>query len=148
MEPIDLTCAKCNTSWKLIKAEGVIACPYCKAIVDSLVTSNTSQPVEPTPVGSESIPIEAKPAETAAAPMDPIPSMQASTPVALPADLVDDADDPGVRADYDDRHQAPRRSGMHPLLKVFIILLILFILVPLAVIVLFAVVCAVMFSGG
>jgi len=57
---------------------------------------------------------------------------------------MDDADDPGVRADYDDRHDARRRSGMHPLLKVFIILLIISILLPLAVVILVAVVCAAM----
>ncbi len=154
MEPLDLTCAKCNGTWKLIKAEGTITCPYCKVIVDSPPLASSSETTVPAPVPSESPVTAEKPPEPGATNE---PAQAEPDPVATPATdsipllarldrpsaVMDDADDPGPRADYDDR----RRSGMHPLLKVFIILMILFILVPLAIVILIAVVCAVMLSG-
>lgn len=160
MEPIDLTCAKCNATWKLIKAEGAIACPYCKAIVDSPTVTTSSAPTVPAPVPSEVPLSEVKPAERAVS-NEMLLAVPASVPPAppitdsihllerldRPSASMDDADDPGSRADYDDRYYARRRSGIHPLLRVFIILMILFILVPVAVVILVAVVCAVMFAG-
>lgn len=155
MEPLDLTCAKCNATWKLIKAAGAIACPYCNAVVDSPKITSSSAAMVPAPVSSEVNATAEKPAENSVS-NEVSPPVPASFPVS-PTDAnsipsfarqarqsVNDADDPGVRADYDDRYDAKRRSGMHPLLRVCIILMILLILVPVAVVILVAVVCAAM----
>lgn len=158
MEPIDLTCAKCNATWKLIKAEGAIACPYCKAIVDSPTPTISSPATVPAPVPTEATAALEKPPESAASEAArPVPDSDSIAPTEAnsipmlarlgPFPTMDDADDPGVRADYDDRHDAQRRSGMHPLLRVFIILLILFILLPVALVILIFVVCAVMLAA-
>ena len=135
MDPIDLTCPKCGTGWKLIKAgDAPITCPHCKAAID-----------------------QGKPA-TATVPPPPV-EVRASVPVAPPSSAatgerpaaqteISDADDPGIGA-------APRasmpitdipRRGRHPLVTVAVVLLLL-ILVPLALVACLFAVCAVIFRG-
>jgi len=138
MEPIGLTCPKCGAAWKLIKAgKGPITCPQCKAALDGTpaAAASSAKPPEPT-------------APTPATPLVPSepPPLPALSPVALPP--VADTDDPALVADYDDRAEPQRRRGMAPLLKVAIILLALMILVPVGVMILLLVVCAVMFAAG
>src|SRR5206468_6857549 len=58
-----------------------------------------------------------------------------------------DVDDPALAADFDDQFVQHRRPGKHPLVRVILVLLLLFILVPLAVFVLFAIVCAIMIAA-
>ena len=138
MEPVSLTCPRCAASWKVIKAgKGPITCPQCKATLDGPAASPA--PADPAPQDREQTP------PAAPAPPPGPPPLPAIGPVPLPP--VADVDDPGLHADYDDRHEPPRRRGMPPLLRVALILLILMILVPLSLFVLFAVVCAVLIAG-
>jgi hypothetical protein len=58
-----------------------------------------------------------------------------------------DVDDPALAADFDDQFVQNRGPGKHPLVRVILILLLLFILVPLAVFVLFAIVCAILIAA-
>jgi len=119
MDPTSLTCPKCAKSWKLIKAgKGPVTCPHCKAALGD--APNSSEPARPEPVAAISTPT-------------PQPDVQ-------------DADDPGLRADYDDRPDPRRRSGMHPLLKAMIILLLLLIFVPIAIVILLLIVCTALFA--
>jgi hypothetical protein len=127
MEPTSLTCPKCGKSWKLIKAgKGPVTCPHCKAPLGDAPA--TTEPVAPEPVAVPS------PAATATISSPP------------PQPDVQDADDPGLRADYDDRPEPRRRTGMNPLLKAMIILLLLMIFVPVAIVILLLVVCAAIFA--
>jgi len=71
------------------------------------------------------------------APTTSIPDVRAPGPGA-------DVDDPALAADFDDQFVPQRRPGKHPLVRLILVLLLLFILVPLAVFVLFAIVCAIM----
>jgi hypothetical protein len=122
MDPIDLTCPKCGTAWKLVKAgDGPITCPNCRA------------PMEGSPPAS--------------APVAPAPP--AATPAPAPAAPdVSDADDPGIGTVPRVHRPVPDvpRRGRHPLVTVAVILMIL-ILVPLALVACLFAVCAVMFRG-
>jgi hypothetical protein len=118
MEPTPLTCSKCGASWKLIKAgKGPVTCPQCKAALDG----------SPPALGRA----------------NPVPTAPAIAP--SPAE-VSDADDPGLRGGFVRSlpDPVPPRRRTNPLLRAMVILLLLLILVPLAAIVLFAVVCAVL----
>jgi hypothetical protein len=136
MDPINLTCPKCGTGWKLIKAgDGPITCPNCKAPID----------------GSPSVPVPAAPAPVEIrpplpAPVPTVPTVPAEPP--RPAPDVSDADDPGIGVPPRARFpvaDVPRR-GRHPLVTVAVVLLII-ILVPLALVACLFAVCAVMFRG-
>ena len=132
MEPTDLTCGKCGKSWKLIKAgAGPVTCPHCKAPLDT-------SPVTPVAIGT---PVTTKPA-TIAPSNTPAKEL---TPSSLSS--VSDSDDPGLRADYAERDIRPR-SGRNPLRRVILILVLLFVLVPVALFLLFLIVCAVMIAAG
>jgi hypothetical protein len=112
MEVTPLTCPKCATSWKLIKAgTGPITCPHCKAPLDDG-------------------PIAATPATTTVA------TPAVSVPRAVP-----DGDEPGLQADYDDKMEPPARRATHPLLRMSLILLLLMTLTPIALVIVLLVVC-------
>lgn len=149
MEPQSLTCAKCGTSWKLVKAgTGPVVCPNCSAPISGIpgkAKSTETKPAEP-PVPA-SAPVATVEPPTPPTPAPPVVPPTEPTNVAIPFSDFSDADDPGLKADYDDRPDGRRRSGMPPLLKTLIILLILMILLPLALFLLFAVVCAILFAG-
>jgi len=128
MEPTDLTCPKCGTTWKLIKAgDGPITCPNCKA------TMEQGPPVTPL----------THPAPLAGTPPAPI-----ATPApAATAPDVSDVDDPGIGSPARARMpvpDVPRRR--HPLVTVAVVLLLI-LLVPLALVACLFAVCAVMFRG-
>ncbi|HKA06678.1 MAG TPA: hypothetical protein VKD71_05425 [Gemmataceae bacterium] len=142
MEPIELTCAKCGKGWKLIKAgAGPVTCPHCKAPLGDPRVPAPAQPVskEPTP-NAQAAAALAAPAAT----LDPTPAT--TTPVVSGGPGAD-VDDPALAADFDDQFVQQRQPGKHPLVRVIIILLALFILVPLAVFLLFAIVCAIMIAA-
>ena len=123
MEGTDLSCPKCGTIWKLIKAgDGPITCPNCKAVVGSAPTAPPPTSPTPRPVAADPIvPASARPA-------------------------ADDEDDPGIGGRPLGRmpEQAPPRRGRHPLVTVAIILLLLF-LVPIALCSVLFAVCSVAF---
>jgi len=150
MEPIDLTCAKCGKGWKLIKAgTGPATCPHCKAPLATPQVQAAAEPVskESRPVDTASKPVAtaaaAKPA--AASQLTPVPTMSVADGRAPGPGA--DVDDPALAADFDDQFVQQRRPGKHPLVRVIIVLLLLFILVPLAVFVLFAIVCAILIAA-
>jgi hypothetical protein len=120
MEPTPLTCPKCGASWKLVKAgKGAVRCPKCKAGLDG---SPARQPAPPP-----------------AAPM----------PGSPPPSEVSDVDDPGLRGGFASALPAPTppvRRATNPFVRVLVILLLLVILVPLAALVLFTVVCAMLIA--
>jgi hypothetical protein len=135
MEGTDLTCPKCGTTWKLIKAgDGPIRCPNCKAVVGP-------GPTAASPAGPQPVPPVTGPA---AAPVT------ASTAPAIPRPAPDltDADDPGIGAAPAGRMPdlTPPRRGRHPLVTVATILLLL-LLVPLALCSVLFAVCTFMFRG-
>jgi hypothetical protein len=139
MEPTDLTCSKCGTTWKLIKAgDGPITCPQCKAPIEGTATSAAVAATLAPPVASPTIP--------APPPPSPAPAESAPTrpPRAPEASRVPDSDDRDLRRDYEERGGPPfpPRRRRHPLLVVLIVLLILFVLLPVAGIVLLFAVCA------
>src|SRR5687768_16938712 len=143
MEPISLTCPKCQASWKLIKAgKGPITCPQCKAPLDA--PPGESGPTAPTPAATAS-PAGEDPAPTPATLPQPVPGLTPSA--ALPPMSIPDTDDPGLASDFDDRFEPARRTRTHPLLKVIIVILILTVLVPVAVVILFLAVCAMLIAA-
>jgi hypothetical protein len=122
MEPTPLTCPKCGASWKLVKAgKGAVTCPKCKAPLDGKAVRTPGR-------------------------SDPPPSAPAG---AGPPAEVSDVDDPGLRGGFTSRlpDPVPVRRQSNPLVRLVVTLLLLLILVPLAALVLFAVVCAVMVAG-
>jgi hypothetical protein len=134
MDPIDLTCPKCGTAWKLIKAgDGPVTCPNCKSAIDGEPT-NSHSPVSPPPTEGRS----ANPVMATAPAADHPPSAR---------DL-SDADDPGIGVPSRLRMPAPDlpRRGRHPLVTVAVVLLLL-LLVPLALVACLFAVCAVLFRG-
>lgn len=145
MDPINLTCPKCGKGWKLIKAgSGPVTCPHCKTPLGG------PEPLAP----AEPISIEPKPATTtAAAPpepaaaVEPAPEMTTPVPDVRAAGPGADVDDPALASDFDDQFVQRSRPGKHPLVRVIIILLALFILVPLAIIVMFAIACAIIIAA-
>jgi hypothetical protein len=128
MEGTDLTCPKCGTNWKLIKAgDGPITCPTCKAVVGP-----GPSPADPQPVPPVAGPV-------------PAPVRAPGTPASpRPATDLTDADDPGIGGPSLGRipDMAPRRRGRHPLVTVAIVLLLLF-LIPVALCSVLFAVCAV-----
>jgi hypothetical protein len=124
MDPTDLTCAHCGTSWKVIKADGPIACPNCKAVVGQ------AQPTTPPPEPS------APPAPPPSSPPPPA-AVRAQAPTAAPlprpSPNLTDADDPGIGAPPRVRIRAvePPRRRRHPLVTVAVILGLI-MLVPVA----------------
>jgi hypothetical protein len=140
MEPTDLTCGKCGKSWKLIKAgSGAVTCPHCKEPLNAAPVAAKTEP----PVASATIPAS-DPARAPETPPQP-PPLMGLTPVSLFSDR--DTDDPALQADYDDRFDKHRRSGSHPLAKVIVILLLVFIGLPVAVFILLLIVCAVLVAA-
>jgi hypothetical protein len=136
MEPTNLTCGQCGKSWKLIKAgSGTITCPHCKAPLNPGTTEPTAEPqvAHVPPVATE--PTPAPP---------PIPPLTGLSAPSL-SDLAD-ADDPGLRVDYGERDEKPR-SGRNPLTRVILILVLLFVLAPVALFILLLVVCAVIMAA-
>ena len=126
MEPTELTCPGCGTSWKVIKAgDGPITCPNCKAVVGAA-------PPPPTPARPAAPPAPA-------APPPPVPRPR-------PATDLSDVDDPGIGAPV--RSRIPdvpvERRGRHPLATVAIVLLIV-MLVPVALFACLWAVCAAAF---
>jgi hypothetical protein len=145
MEPRSITCPKCQTEWKIIKAgEGPIACPHCKAIVEPAPEASPAVPTEPQTQSASIAPsadaLAIEPRVEALLDSGPRPKPQPPAVEGVPA-----ASESGLKADYDDRDRNyRRRPRMHPLLLVFLLL----ILVPLAIFILFVVVCAVWFLAG
>jgi hypothetical protein len=145
MEPIDLTCPKCGKGWKLIKAgSGPVTCPHCKAPLGS--------PEAPAP--AESVSRVPKPVTTTAAtPAEPADAAEPSPGMTTPVLDVRatgpgaDVDDPALAADFDDQFVQQRRPGKHPLVRVIIILLAFFILAPLAIVIMFAIACAIIVAA-
>jgi hypothetical protein len=138
MDPISLTCPKCAASWKLIKAgKGPVVCPKCNSPIGETEAAEPAAPQAGTP-NSEPAPL--------LTPEPPAPSMPPLRGLSAPTMTeTSDADDPGLRRDYDDRMMAPpvpERRRMHPLLVVLMVLLILFVLLPLALLALFWAVCS------
>ncbi|HJZ90681.1 MAG TPA: hypothetical protein VKE40_07380 [Gemmataceae bacterium] len=129
MEVTPLTCAKCATSWKLIKAgKGPITCPHCKAPLDG-----------PIPAAPATTAVAAPPTESAA--RVAAPAAVAAPPAEVPLAIAQ-SDDPGLRADYDERMEEPARRAPHPLLRMSLILLLLITLTPVAAVIVLLVVCA------
>jgi hypothetical protein len=146
MEPIELTCAKCGKGWKLIKAgAGPVSCPHCKTPLGSPEVQAPAEPIskEPKQVATAA----AAPAATAAT-AEPTPAATTSVLGLTSAGPAADVDDPALAADFDDQFVQQRRPGKHPLVRVIIILLALFILVPLAIFVMFAIVCAIIVAAA
>jgi hypothetical protein len=146
MEPIDLTCPKCGKGWKLIKAGfGPVTCPHCKAPLGGPETpapaKSVSKDAKPVAQAAAAAAIPAAAAELAPGPTTPVPDVPAAGPGA-------DVDDPALAADFDDQFVQQRRPGKHPLVRMIIILLALFILVPLAIVVMFAIVCAIIVAAA
>src|SRR5262245_51748562 len=128
MEPTDLTCGQCGTSWKLIKAgNGPITCPHCKATIE-----------QGTPAAPPTPPAEVRAPEAVAPPL-----AAAGVRPAAPTEI-SDADDPGIGAPPRARFPVPDvpRRGRHPLVTVAVVLLLM-LLVPLALIACLFAVCAV-----
>jgi hypothetical protein len=136
MEPTDLTCAHCGTTWKVIKADGPITCPNCKAVVGG------GAPAASVPNPIPSPPAMADPAPTA------IPAPARATAAGRPRPAVDlsDADDPGIGAPPPLRipDVGPVRRRWHPLVTVAVILGLI-MLVPVALVACLFAVCSVMF---
>ena len=142
MEPTDLTCTQCGKSWKLIKAgAGPVTCPHCKA---PLAAGPAEAKSEPAAIASA--PVATAPISVPDTPLTDKPQLTGLTPVAL-ADTVD-ADDPALQADFDDRPEKLGRPGANPLVRVVIILLLVFIGLPVALFILFLVVCAVIVAAA
>ena len=134
MDPIDLTCPKCGTAWKLIKAgDGPITCPHCRAVID-----------QGTPAAPPAPPAEVRAPEPVAPP--PPSALAGERPAAPPE--ISDADDPGIGATLRASMPIPdtRRRGRHPLVTVAVVLLLM-LLVPLALVACLFAVCTVMFRG-
>jgi len=119
----------------VIKAgDGPIACPHCKAAVE-------------TPAGAPAAPPAAAPSEAPAATAPgPAPVEASSVPAAPLGEIprIPDSAEGELRGDYEDQGGPafPPRQRRHPLLVVLTVLLILFVLLPVALIVLFLAVCA------
>jgi hypothetical protein len=131
MEPAAFKCAQCGTEWKVIKSgTGPIACPHCKAVQGHSAPASDVPPI---------------PAPPRAAPGLPAATLTlAPAPLRLPADT-SDADDPALRADYAEgprREVQLHRRRSHPLLTVVVVLLILFVVTPVALVGLLFAVCA------
>jgi hypothetical protein len=142
MEPVNLTCPRCGAAWKLIKAgKGPVTCSQCKAALDAALAEPSPEPKAP-----ESEPPTSTATPAAAETSPEPPPLPALSSVPLPP--VADVDDPTLIADYDDRPAPQRRRGMAPLLRVAIILVALMILVPVGLIILLLVACAVMLARG
>jgi hypothetical protein len=135
MDPISLTCPKCAASWKLIKAgKGPVVCPKCNCPIGE------AEPAVPQSGTALPEPVTTPPPDSQVPAID---AMRGLSPLPMPE--MSDADDPGLRRDYDDRLMAPptsQRRRMHPLLVVLMVLLILFVLLPLALLALFWAVCS------
>ena len=141
MEPTDLTCGKCGKSWKLIKAgSGAVTCPHCKVPLSAAPAAEKAKP----PAASAA-PAAAAPTSQPDSPSQP-PPLTGLTPVSLSS--VGDTDDPALQADFDDRFEKGRPSRSHPLAKVIIILLLVFVGLPVAVFILLLIVCAVLIAAG
>jgi hypothetical protein len=138
MDPISLTCPKCAASWKLIKAgNGPVVCPKCNSPIGETAAAEPVVRLVGTSLSEPAPPPTTEPPAPAISPL-----LGLSPP---PRTDTSDADDPGLRQDYDDRMMAPpvaQRRRMHPLLVVFLVLLTLFVLLPLALLALFFAVCA------
>jgi hypothetical protein len=129
MDPTDLTCPKCGTAWKVIKAaDGPVTCPNCKAPV--------SAPAAATPTPA--------PAAEPAPPPPPVEASPSPAPARPAVRHLPDSGDRELRRDYADSGGPRFPSGRrrHPLLVVLTVLLILFVLLPVAGIVLLFAVCA------
>ena len=136
MEPTDLTCAKCGTSWKLIKAgDGPIACPSCKAPVGE----PPAQPVSPTPADAPPL------VESPVPPNAPAPEPTVVTQRPRPADARSDHDDRFARSLRRRAADVEPRRRWHPLVTVGLILLLL-LMVPVVLVALFFAVCAYSFG--
>jgi hypothetical protein len=136
MESTDLTCARCGTSWKVIKADGPITCPNCKAVVgDGAPAAPPPNPIPPPPATPD-------PAPTSI----PAPVRATAAPRPRPAADLSDADDPGIGAPPPLRipDVEPARRRWHPLLTVAVILGLI-LLVPVALVACLFAVCSVMF---
>lgn len=142
MEPIALKCTKCDTEWKLFKVgTDAVLCPKCQEPVllpaDVVLPSPSIAP----PSVSETPPTEA-PAPIAPPDVPPIPEPPPVPPRRPFREPISRNDDDRDYGEPDELEVAPRRSGMHPLIVVLIVLLLLFVLTPLAIIVLFWALCA------
>jgi uncharacterized Zn finger protein (UPF0148 family) len=139
MEPTNLTCPRCGTTWKLIKAgDGPITCPHCKAPVEGTAASAAVAATSAPPVASPTIPATPPPSP---APAEPAPARPTRAPE---VSRVPDSDDRELRRDYEEPggSRFPPRRRRHPLLIVLTVLLILFVLLPVALFALLFAVCA------
>jgi hypothetical protein len=142
MEPTNLTCVKCGKSWKLIKAgTAPVTCPHCKASLTAGAAEAKSDPPATASAPAATAPISVP--EIASPDKPPLTGL---TPLALPETV--DTDDPALQADFDDRPEKAGRPGANPLLRVVIILLLVFIGLPVAVFILFLVVCAIIVAAA